>query len=102
MENEQLSLLLVLDVVLEQSSEVPFHVLLASGISPSVFAFALRSQASKRTRGHVGPPVCPLTWNCHGALAAKCFCGRWCAGRRVGPSVSYKRQVLGACWFAEL
>ena len=41
--------MLVLDVVLGQSSEVPFDILLASEISPGVFAFVLPSQAGKHT-----------------------------------------------------
>lgn len=71
-------------------------------IPPGVFAFVLPLQAGKHTCGHVGPPVCPLPCNCHGALATKWFCGKWSVGIRVGPSICYKSQVLWACWFAEL
>lgn len=101
LEHEQLCLLLVLDV-LGQSSDVPFYVLLASEISPNAFVFILPSQAGKHTRGHVGPPVCPLPWNCHGALATKCFCGKWSVRIRVRPSICCKSQVLWTCWFVEL
>lgn len=34
-------------------------------------------KAGKHTHGCVGPPVCSLPWNCHGALATKLFCGKW-------------------------
>lgn len=101
-ENEWLSLLLVLDLVLGQRSEVPFYVLLALEISPSVFAFDLPSQAGKHTHGHAGPPIRPLPRNCHGALAAQWFCAKWSVGIRVGPSICCKSQVLCARRFVEL
>lgn len=51
---------------------------------------------SKHARGHVQPPICPLPWNCYGALATKWFCGKWSVGIRVGSSFCFKSWVLWA------
>lgn len=84
---------LVLDVVLGQSSEAPVCVLLAPEMSPSVFTFVLPSQAGKDIRGHAGPPVCSLPWNWHGTLAYKWPCGKRSVGIGVGTSFWYKWQI---------
>lgn len=47
--------------------------------SPHV-CLPLSYPCSKHAHGHVQPPICPLPWNCHGALATKWFCGKWSVG----------------------
>lgn len=86
---------LVLDAVLWQSSEVPFAFFWHWKFP--LVCLPLSYSCNKHAYGHVQPPICPLPWNCHGALAMKWFCGKWSVGIRVGSSICFKSWVLWAC-----
>lgn len=86
-------------VVLWQGSEVPFCILWHWKF-PQV-CFSLSCPCSKHTHGHIQPLICPLPWNCHGALATKWFCGKWSVELRAGSSV-LSHGFCEHVWFAEL